>query len=200
MCSSRLLFRLSLKAESKWAKEVKKQSRLAAGATLIFFRLKKAACRSYTPVGGILLKLSFGGTRDAMQIILSRRLRCSRWAARVSRPAEAVQPCSRQHISSSRTALQQTAYQQQPNSSAADSISAAAKQLCSRQHISSSRTALQQTAYQQKLCSRQHSSSMLYQQQPNSSATDSIAAVAEQLCSRQHALAAAEKLCSRQHS
>ena len=174
MCSSRLLFRLSLKAESKWAKEVKKQSRLAAGATLIFFRLKKAACRSYTPVGGILSTFSLGGTRDAIQIILSRRLRCSRWAARDSRPAEAVQPCSRQHISSSRTALQLTAYQQQPNSSAADSMLQQQTAF-----IVSSRTALQQTAYQQKLCSRQHSSSMLYQQQPNSSATDSISAVAE---------------------
>jgi hypothetical protein len=33
---------------------------------------------------------------------------------------------------------------------------------------------------------------MLYQQQPSSSATDSIAAVAEQLCSREHAIAAAD--------
>ena len=65
MCSSRLLSRLSLKAESKWANEVKKQSRLTAGATLIYFWLKKSH----------VLEL-YSGWREITEIIFRRNARC----------------------------------------------------------------------------------------------------------------------------
>ena len=65
MCSSRLLFRLSLKAESKWANEVKKQSRLTAGATLIFFKLKKSRVSEL-----------YSGWRDIIDIFSRRNARC----------------------------------------------------------------------------------------------------------------------------
>ena len=64
MCSSRLLFRLSLKAESKWANEVKKQSRLTAGAANLLQAGKSHVLELYS------------GWREITEIIFRRNARC----------------------------------------------------------------------------------------------------------------------------